>query len=112
MKKHTVLGDAIISETPFPWDIRPIVRNHHERWDGTGYPDRLKGDEIPLTARILCVADVYDALTTARSYRAALTQEQALEIMDKECGKTVDPELYAIFRRLIVNREVGLLLPC
>jgi putative nucleotidyltransferase with HDIG domain len=105
MKKHTVLGDAIISETPFPWDIRPIVRNHHERWDGTGYPDRLKGEEIPLTARILCVADVYDALTTARSYRAALTQEQALEIMDKECGKTVDPELYAIFRRLIVNRE-------
>ena len=105
MKRHTVLGDAIISETPFPWDIRPIVRNHHERWDGTGYPDRLKGEEIPLTARILCVADVYDALTTARSYRAALTQEEALAIMDKESGKTVDPQLYALFRQLIVCYE-------
>ncbi len=108
MKKHTVLGDAIISETPFPWDIRPIVRNHHERWDGTGYPDRLKGEEIPFTARILCVADVYDALTTARSYRAALTQDEALAIMDKESGKTVDPELYAIFRQLIVTYEPAL----
>jgi putative nucleotidyltransferase with HDIG domain len=103
MKRHTVLGDAIISETPFPWDIRPIVRNHHERWDGTGYPDRLKGEEIPLTARILCVADVYDALTTARSYRSALSQERALEIMDSEAGKVVDPKLYAIFKELIVN---------
>jgi putative nucleotidyltransferase with HDIG domain len=108
MKRHTVLGDAIISETPFPWDIRPIVRNHHERWDGTGYPDRLKGEEIPLTARILCVADVYDALTTARSYRGAMTREQALDIMDKESGKTVDPKLYAIFRELIVAYEPAL----
>lgn len=104
MKKHTVLGDAIISETPFPWDIRPIVRNHHERWDGTGYPDRLKGEEIPLTARILCVADVYDALTTARSYRGALSQEKALEIMQSEAGKVVDPQLFAIFKELIAAR--------
>ncbi len=105
MKRHTVLGDAIISETPFPWDIRPIVRNHHERWDGTGYPDRLKGEQIPFTARILCVADIYDALTTARSYRSALSQEKALEIMESESGKTVDPKLFAIFRELIVNYQ-------
>jgi putative nucleotidyltransferase with HDIG domain len=101
MKQHTVLGDAIISETPFPWDIRPIVRNHHERWDGTGYPDGMAAEEIPLTARILCVADVYDALTTTRSYRAALSQEQALAIMDKESGSVLDPQLYAVFRREI-----------
>jgi putative nucleotidyltransferase with HDIG domain len=105
MKRHTVLGDAIISETPFPWDIRPIVRNHHERWDGTGYPDRLKGEDIPLTARILCVADVYDALTTARSYRAAMSSEEALQIMANEAGKVVDPKLFAIFRELIGQRQ-------
>ena len=105
MKKHTVLGDAIISETPFPWDIRPIVRNHHERWDGTGYPDRLKGAEIPLTARILCVADVYDALTTTRSYRGAMSQERALEIMSEEAGKVCDPNLFAVFKELIGKLE-------
>jgi putative nucleotidyltransferase with HDIG domain len=105
MKRHTVLGDAIISETPFPWDIRPIVRNHHERWDGSGYPDRLQGEDIPLTARILCVADVYDALTTARSYRGALSQQQALEIMESEAGKVVDPTLFALFKQLMVSRE-------
>ena len=106
MKRHTVLGDAIISETPFPWDIRPIVRNHHERWDGKGYPDGLKGEEIPLTARILCVADIYDALTTARSYRGAMSREEALAIMEKEAGQTVDPNLFAVFRELILKREV------
>jgi HD-GYP domain-containing protein (c-di-GMP phosphodiesterase class II) len=104
MKRHTTIGDAIISETPFPWDIRPIVRNHHERWDGRGYPDKLKGEEIPLTARILCVADVYDALTSTRSYRPALSREEALAIMDKEAGVVVDPTLYALFRELIRAR--------
>jgi putative nucleotidyltransferase with HDIG domain len=101
MKRHTVIGDALISETPFPWDIRPIVRNHHEHWDGSGYPDAMKGTEIPLTARILCVADVYDALTSARSYREALAKEVALAIMDRESGSVLDPELYAVFRKLV-----------
>ena len=104
MKRHTTIGDAIISETPFPWDIRPIVRNHHERWDGRGYPDKLKGEEIPLTARILCVADVYDALTSTRSYRPALSREEALAIMDKEAGVVVDPTLYALFKELILAK--------
>jgi putative nucleotidyltransferase with HDIG domain len=103
MKRHTVLGDAIISETPFPWDIRPIVRNHHERWNGTGYPDRLAGENIPYHARILCVADVYDALTTARSYRGAMSHEQAMEIMRKESGTTFDPELFALFDSLMAQ---------
>lgn len=101
LKKHTVIGDAVISETPFPWDIRPIIRNHHEHWDGTGYPDGLKGENIPLTARMLCVADVYDALTTARSYRGALTREEAFGIMDREAGTVLDPELYGMFKELV-----------
>jgi putative nucleotidyltransferase with HDIG domain len=105
MKRHTTIGDAIISETPFPWDIRPIVRNHHERWDGRGYPDQLAAEEIPLTARILCVADVYDALTSTRSYRPALSREEALAIMDKEAGIVCDPKLYAVFRQLILALE-------
>lgn len=108
MKKHTVLGDAIISETPFPWDIRPMVRNHHEHWDGTGYPDRLKGEEIPFTARILCVADIYDALTSARSYRPAMPREKALAIMESESGRTVDPKLFAIFKEVIGKYEDAL----
>ncbi|MDP9349324.1 MAG: tetratricopeptide repeat protein, partial [Gemmatimonadota bacterium] len=73
MERHTVIGDEILAPLEFPWDIRPMVRSHHERWDGSGYPDRLVGEEIPHTARILRIADVFDALTTARSYRRPLT---------------------------------------
>jgi len=101
MRQHPVVGDEIVSELNFPWDIRPIVRNHHERWDGGGYPDGLRGEEIPLTARILCVADVFDALTTARSYRPAMGREEALAIMERDAGKIFDPQLFRIFRTLV-----------
>lgn len=101
MKRHAVAGDEIVAELDFPWDIRPIVRNHHERWDGTGYPDQLAGEAIPLTARILCVADVFDALTTARSYRPALPREEALRIMQRDSGKLLDPTLFETFCRLL-----------
>jgi putative nucleotidyltransferase with HDIG domain len=104
MQKHTTVGDDIVAELQFPWDIRPIVRNHHERWDGAGYPDQLAGEGIPLTARILCVADVYDALTTARSYRPALSVEESLRIMSRDSGKLLDPELFDLFHSLILNR--------
>ena len=98
MKAHSSAGDDIVKDLHFPFDVRPIVRNHHERWDGTGYPDGLKGDDIPLTARILCIADIYDALTTSRSYRPAFSHDQALAIMDGLAGQGVDPELYRMFR--------------
>jgi putative nucleotidyltransferase with HDIG domain len=101
MKKHTLAGDEIVAELNFAWDIRPMVRNHHEHWDGTGYPDRLRGDAIPLTARILCIADVYDALTTTRNYREAYTPAAALEIMKKEAGTVLDPNLFAIFEKQV-----------
>ncbi|MGH7480542.1 MAG: HD domain-containing phosphohydrolase, partial [Longimicrobiales bacterium] len=106
MQSHTTAGDEIVAKLDFPWDIRPIVRSHHERWDGGGYPDGLKGEEIPRNARILCVADVYDALTTARSYRPALSQEEALGIMDRDAGRLLDPELYPIFRTLIAEATI------
>jgi HD-GYP domain-containing protein (c-di-GMP phosphodiesterase class II) len=75
------------------------VRSHHERWDGRGYPDGLVGEAIPLSARILRVADVFDALTTARSYRRRLTPAEAMEIMEDDVG-SFDPEIFAIFRMI------------
>ncbi|HEX6134101.1 MAG TPA: HD domain-containing phosphohydrolase [Longimicrobiales bacterium] len=101
MKNHTVAGAEIVEKLNFPWEILPIVRNHHERWNGTGYPDGLAGEEIPLTARILCVADVFDALTTARSYRPAMSRDEALELMERDAGIGLDPDLFARFRALL-----------
>lgn len=108
MRNHTVAGDRIVAELNFPWDVRPLVRSHHERWDGEGYPDGLAAEAIPLEARILCLADVYDALTTARSYRPALSHAEALRIMEGDSGRAFDPELFELFRReLEVRRRAG-----
>jgi putative nucleotidyltransferase with HDIG domain len=96
MKRHPEAGLELVADIDFPGDISAIIRNHHERWDGTGYPDRLKGEDIPLAARILCVADVYDALTTTRSYRPGLTHARAAEIMRASPGQ-FDPQLLETF---------------
>jgi putative two-component system response regulator len=82
----------------FPWDIKPIVRWHPEKYDGTGYPDRLKGDEIPVGAQIICIVDVYDALTTTRSYRPALDPATALVKMQESRGWW-RPDIYHAFLR-------------
>jgi putative nucleotidyltransferase with HDIG domain len=81
MQLHTIYGIELLAGIDFPWDIRPMVRSHHERLDGTGYPDRLRGDEVPLHAQAICIVDVYDALTTTRSYRPAMDEEAALAEM-------------------------------
>ena len=96
MKRHPEAGLELVADIDFPGDIRAIIRNHHERWDGTGYPDGLAGEQIPFAARILCVADVYDALTTTRSYRPGLTHERAAGIMRDSPGQ-FDPELLETF---------------
>lgn len=101
MKRHPVVGDEIVAQLGFPFDIRPIVRSHHEHWVGTGYPDGLVGEAIPLHARILCLADVFDALTTTRSYRPALSRAEALQIMERDSGRIFDPQLFALFRTLV-----------
>ncbi|MDH3271968.1 MAG: tetratricopeptide repeat protein [Gemmatimonadota bacterium] len=105
MKEHPRRGVELLADVEFPWDIRPMVLHHHERWDGTGYPQGLSGEEIPLAARILCVADVFDALTTARSYRRSFSVRAALEIMEGDAGHVFDPDLFALFRDL-VSRSV------
>jgi putative nucleotidyltransferase with HDIG domain len=96
MKRHPEAGLELVADIDFPGDIGAIIRNHHERWDGAGYPDGLKGEDIPFAARILCVADVYDALTTTRSYRPGLTHARAAEIMRASTGQ-FDPQLLETF---------------
>jgi putative nucleotidyltransferase with HDIG domain len=87
MKRHPEAGLELVADIDFPGDVRAVIRNHHERWDGSGYPDGLAGEEIPFAARILCVADVYDALTTARSYRDSMSHARAAEEMRSSPGQ-------------------------
>lgn len=101
MSRHPEFGVELLEGIEFPWDVRPMIRHHHERWDGTGYPDKLAGEAIPLEARILTIADIYDALTTTRSYRAAFSHDKAMAILASERGTTVDDELLTLFEREI-----------
>lgn len=100
MKRHPQAGVHLLREIEFPWDIRPMVRHHHEHWDGGGYPDGLVGDDIPLSARILCLTDVFDALTSSRSCRGGLAPSRALSAMREDCGRIFDPALFELFENL------------
>jgi len=83
VQMHPIWGLELLAAVEFPWDLKPIIRWHHERYDGTGYPDRLRGDEIPVAAQIVGIVDVYDALTTARSYRKAMSHEDAMAEIER-----------------------------
>jgi putative nucleotidyltransferase with HDIG domain len=83
MEMHPLYGIELLGAVEFPWQVKPIIRSHHEKLDGSGYPDRLRGDEIPITAQVICIVDVYDALTTTRSYRGAFSEEAALAKMEQ-----------------------------
>jgi putative nucleotidyltransferase with HDIG domain len=96
IQMHPAWGLELLATVEFPWDIKPIIRWHHEKYDGSGYPDRLRGDEIPLNAQIICIVDVYDALTTTRSYRAAMSPAEALANM-KEHRSWWRPDVYNAF---------------
>jgi putative nucleotidyltransferase with HDIG domain len=97
MKLHTIVGAKILGRVDFHYPVVPIVRHHHERWDGCGYPDGLKGEEIPLTARILTVVDCFDALREDRQYRRGLTREEAIDFLMKNSGSQYDPRVVGIF---------------
>ncbi len=106
MQHHPVLGERICAPLKSFRLVLPIIRHHHEKVDGSGYPDGLKGEEIPLTARVLQIVDVYDALTTHRPYKNALPSAKALEIMEDEVGKGWwDPGIFAQFKRLVASGE-------
>lgn len=107
VREHPAVGAKIADELEFPAELRPMIRNHHEHWDGSGYPDGLKGTDIPVTARIMCIADIFDALTSDRSFRGAFSVREALEIMQKEAGTIVDPGMFATFRMLIEDDEAA-----
>jgi putative nucleotidyltransferase with HDIG domain len=91
MKRHASIGGEILSSIEFPYPVVPIVRHHHENWDGTGYPDGLKGTEIPVGARVLAVVDCFDALTSDRPYRRKLQDHRALQILAERRGSMYDP---------------------
>jgi diguanylate cyclase (GGDEF)-like protein/putative nucleotidyltransferase with HDIG domain len=93
MKIHPVVGAEILNRVQFPYPVVPIVRSHHEKWDGTGYPDALSGEEIPIGARILSVVDCFDALTSERPYRRAMSPEEAMKHLRAEKGKSFDPRV-------------------
>jgi len=113
MEEHPVIGSAIVREIDFLGDAAKVVRSHHERWDGSGYPDGLAGEEIPLVARAFAVADVLDALTTDRPYRPASTLAIARAMIGEGSGSHFDPTVVegfitipdATFRR--IAREIG-----
>lgn len=105
IKEHPVRSYEVVRDIPQLEAALAGVRHHHEHWDGGGYPDGLKGEEIPRQARIIQVADVFDALTTSRSYRGAFTWRKALGILKAEAGKVADPNLVPVFEK-IIERQV------
>jgi putative nucleotidyltransferase with HDIG domain len=101
VRKHPLIGENIVRPLSLPLGIRSIIRNHHERFDGRGYPDGLMGSQIPLEARIIAVADAYDAMVSTRPYRKAMSSEKALTELDEKAGTQFDPEVVSVFKHLI-----------
>ncbi len=100
MKTHTIVGEKILGTKAFYKTAREIARSHHERWDGSGYPDGLSGEMIPLSARIVAVADVFDALTHMRPYKREWSKQEALTEMDRLSGRAFDPNVLEAFFRV------------
>jgi ribonuclease P protein subunit RPR2 len=97
MERHPIVGWEILREIDFLGEAKLVVRHHHERWDGTGYPDGLAGEEIPLAARVFAVADVLDALTTVRPYRPPSPTEEARRMIQESAGTHFDPAVVEAF---------------
>jgi diguanylate cyclase (GGDEF)-like protein/putative nucleotidyltransferase with HDIG domain len=97
IRVHPQIGAEIISAVPFPYPVAPLILSHHERWDGKGYPQGLKGEEIPLGARILSVVDYFDALTSDRPYHKAMTHQAAVALLQQEAGRALDPNVVQMF---------------
>jgi putative two-component system response regulator len=104
MKRHTIKGEEICRPMKSLASVLPIIRSHHERWDGSGYPDGLKGQSIPLTARILQIADIFDALTTERPYKPAVSPEESMDVLRQEAERGWrDPELVEAFAEVVAQ---------
>ena len=101
IEHHPIFGDTILGPIKFLSEVQIVVKHHHERYDGTGYPDKLAGEDIPLSARIVCVADSFDAMTSDRPYRPALDRATAIAELEKNKGKQFDPDLVDVFVKLL-----------
>lgn len=108
MREHSAMGDEIVNAVSLLNPVRPAVRNHHERWDGTGYPDKLKGESIPIVARVVTAADTFDACTSTRPYQQALPLEKAMDVMESLSGGQLDPQVMAALRRVMTRTGVRL----
>ncbi len=106
MKIHPIVGSDILDRVQFPYPVVPIVRSHHEKWDGSGYPDGLKREAIPMGARILSAVDCFDALASERPYRRAMTPEVAMRTLSAEKGRSFDPRVVEIMERRYVELEL------
>lgn len=106
MQRHPEIGARIIAPMRFAKDVTPIIRGHHERWDGNGYPDGLRGQDIPIGARIIGIADAYDAMTTDRLYRAALSVDEAVRRLQAGKGTQFDPCLLELFLTLLEHGDI------
>jgi ribonuclease P protein subunit RPR2 len=108
IRKHPVVGWEILREIDFLGEAKLVVRHHHERWDGDGYPDGLRGDDIPVLARVFAVADTLDALTTDRPYRPATSFEAARAEISEASGGQFDPDVVAAFEQMPTERFIAL----
>ncbi|WP_088225702.1 HD-GYP domain-containing protein [Desulfosporosinus sp. FKB] len=107
IRSHPVIGETIIKSIKFMFDIGQVVRHHHERYDGKGYPDGIQGEDIPLESRIIAVADTYDAITSDRSYRKGKTHEEAIEELKKVAGSQLDPKLVEVFCKAVTTESAS-----
>lgn len=105
MKIHPIVGSEIIEQVRFPYPVAPIVRSHHEKWDGSGYPDGICGEAIPIGARILSAVDCLDALASDRQYRRALPLDEAMAIVVRDSGKAFDPRVVAALQTRYIELE-------
>ncbi|MCX6375653.1 MAG: HD domain-containing protein [Armatimonadetes bacterium] len=105
VKTHTAVGADMVEQVKFLRDISPIIRHHHEAWDGGGYPDGLKGDEIPLGARIIAVCTAFDAMTHAKAYRPAMDEEDVVRTIRAAAGRKYDPAVADAFLRSLKKRR-------
>jgi hypothetical protein len=100
-REHPRVGAFLISDVPWPYEIVPLVKHHHERWDGAGYPDGLQAEQIPFGARVIHLCEAFDAMTSPSSYRAVISVYQALDIMESKGGTQFDPELAPAFKKMV-----------
>src|SRR2546430_16023147 len=105
VKQHVVIGSQILAPLPHLEHIIAMVRSHHERWDGTGYPDGLRGEDVPLGGRIIGTAEVYDALCTSRPYQDKMSPEQTVERMADLAGTVLDPKVFEALSAVVARRR-------